>query len=191
MKSPSEDRDRRAWSPVTRHGEPFPACVPPPTTPETPSQLRIMKVYPQKVTDPTSAWIRETRLPSASAFAREGCEAALLSLRQSLIRRFRRDETTVAAKHASQHVAEENRLLKSFVSLSEQIDYSSPSGQQMLTMLVGLSQFYSDNLSLETKKGKAERKAQGLYNGLLPFGLKKNSLGLPIPDPETYPGLLL
>src|SRR5215213_10601678 len=79
-----------------------------------------------------------------------------------------------------------------FVSLSEHIDYSSPSGQLMLTMLVGLSQFYSDNLSLETQKGKAERKAQGLYNGLVPFGLKKHAdSGLPVPDPETYPGLLL
>jgi hypothetical protein len=78
-----------------------------------------------------------------------------------------------------------------FVSLSEQMDYSSPAGQLMLTMLVGLSQFYSDNLSQETKKGKAERKAQGLYNGLLPFGLKTNSDGTPVPDPEMYPGLLL
>src|SRR5215203_5364048 len=78
-----------------------------------------------------------------------------------------------------------------FVSLSEQMDYSSPAGQLMLTMLVGLSQFYSDNLAFETKKGKAERKAQGLYNGLLPFGLKKNEDGIPIPDPETFPGMLL
>jgi DNA invertase Pin-like site-specific DNA recombinase len=79
-----------------------------------------------------------------------------------------------------------------FVSLTEHIDHSSPSGQLMLTMLVGLSQFYSDNLSLETKKGKAERKAQGLYNGLVPFGLKRHAdSGLPVPDPETYPGLLL
>lgn len=60
----------------------------------------------------------------------------------------------------------------------------------MLTML-GLSQFYSDNLSLETKKGKVERKAQGLYNGVLPFGLNKHvDDGLPVPDPETYPGLI-
>ena len=78
-----------------------------------------------------------------------------------------------------------------FVSLSEQMDYSSPAGQLMLTMLVGLGQFYSDNLAFETKKGKAERKRQGLYNGLLPFGLKRGEDGLPVPDPETYPGLLL
>ena len=78
-----------------------------------------------------------------------------------------------------------------FVSLSEQMDYSTPQGQLMLTMLVGMGQFYSDNLSAETKKGKAERKRQGLYNGVLPFGAKKNSNGIPVPDPETYPGLLL
>jgi site-specific DNA recombinase len=78
-----------------------------------------------------------------------------------------------------------------FVSLSEQMDYTSPAGQLMLTMLVGLSQFYSDNLAFETKKGKAERKAQGLYNGLLPFGLKKGPEQIPVPDPATYPGLLL
>ena len=78
-----------------------------------------------------------------------------------------------------------------FVSLAEQMDYSSPAGQLMLTMLVGLAQFYSDNLAFETRKGKAERKAQGLYNGLLPFGLKRGPDGLPVPDPETYPGLLL
>jgi site-specific DNA recombinase len=49
-------------------------------------------------------------------------------------------------------------------------------------MLVGLAQFYSDNLSGETKKGKRERKAQGLYNGLLPFGVSKGPDGLPVLD---------
>ena len=54
-----------------------------------------------------------------------------------------------------------------FVSIAENLDYSTPAGQLMLTMLVGLSQFYSDNLSAETKKGKAERKRQGLYLSLI------------------------
>ena len=54
-----------------------------------------------------------------------------------------------------------------------------------LTMLAGFAQFYSDNLSWETRKGKQERKAQGLHNGLLPFGVKKNSQGIPVPDPDT------
>jgi hypothetical protein len=54
-----------------------------------------------------------------------------------------------------------------------------------------LAQFYSDNLSSETKKGKHERKRQGLYNGLLPFGAKKGDDGIPVADPVNYPGLLL
>src|SRR5690349_17739870 len=76
-----------------------------------------------------------------------------------------------------------------FVSLAENLDYSSPAGQLMLTMLVGMAQFYSDNLSFETKKGKAERKAQGLYNGLLPFGVSKGPDGLARPDttPQPHP----
>ncbi len=43
-----------------------------------------------------------------------------------------------------------------------------------------MAQFYSDNLSAETKKGKAERKRQGLYNGLLPFGVTTNEAGIPV-----------
>jgi site-specific DNA recombinase len=78
-----------------------------------------------------------------------------------------------------------------FVSISEQMDFTSPIGKVILATLGAFAQYYSDNLSTETKKGKQERKAQGLYNGLLPFGLKKNSAGIAVPDPETYPGLLL
>jgi site-specific DNA recombinase len=69
-----------------------------------------------------------------------------------------------------------------FVSVSENLDYSTPAGQLMLTMLVGMAQFYSDNLAFETKKGKAERKAQGLPNGLLPFGVTKGEDGIPALD---------
>jgi hypothetical protein len=57
-------------------------------------------------------------------------------------------------------------------------------------MLGAMAQFYSDNLSHETKKGWAERKAQGLYCGLLPFGAIKGVDGLPVPDSDTYPGLV-
>ena len=76
-----------------------------------------------------------------------------------------------------------------FVSIENQIDYSTPAGKFMLVMQGGLAELYSDNLSLEVKKGKQERKAQGLYNGLLPFGVMKGEDGVPVPDPTTYPGL--
>ena len=71
-----------------------------------------------------------------------------------------------------------------FVSISEQMDFTTPIGKVVLATLAAFAQYYSDNLSLETKKGKAERKAQGLYNGLLPFGVKRNSAG----HSRTRPG---
>ena len=73
-----------------------------------------------------------------------------------------------------------------FVSIAENMDYSTPAGQLMLTMLVGMAQFYSDNLSWETKKGKGERKARGLYNGLLPFGTTKGRDGVPTLDTVVW-----
>jgi site-specific DNA recombinase len=78
-----------------------------------------------------------------------------------------------------------------FVSVSEQMDFTTPMGKMFPAMLGALAQYYSDNLGHETKKGKHERKRQGLFNGVVPFGLKKGPDGLPVPDPETYPGLLL
>ncbi len=76
-----------------------------------------------------------------------------------------------------------------FVSIENQIDYSTSMGKLMLVMQGGLAEFYSDNLSQEVKKGLGERKAQGLYCGSLPFGAMKGEDGVPVPDPATFPGL--
>jgi site-specific DNA recombinase len=78
-----------------------------------------------------------------------------------------------------------------FVSIENQIDYSTPTGKFMLVMQGGLAELYSDNLSQETKKGWAERKAQGLYCGLLPFGAMKGENGVPVPHPDTHSGLVM
>ncbi|MBA7694451.1 hypothetical protein ES703_103061 [subsurface metagenome] len=69
-----------------------------------------------------------------------------------------------------------------FLSINEQMDFSTPWGKLALTFLGGMAQFYSDNLSQETKKGWHERRAQGLYCGLLPFGAMKSEDGVPVPD---------
>ena len=69
-----------------------------------------------------------------------------------------------------------------FVSIVEQMDFSTPWGKFTLSMLGGLAELYSDNLSQETKKGWHERRAQGLYCGLLPFGAMKGEDGVPVPD---------
>jgi site-specific DNA recombinase len=78
-----------------------------------------------------------------------------------------------------------------FVSVTENVDYTTAQGRVFLGMLALFAQFYSDNLGQEVKKGKQERKAQGLYNGLLPFGYTKDTDGLPVPDPETSEGVHL
>ena len=78
-----------------------------------------------------------------------------------------------------------------FVSIQNEMDYSTPIGKLMLVMHSGLAEWYSDNLGEETKKGMAERKRQGLYCGPLPFGVMKGEDGVPIPDPTTHPGLAL
>ena len=78
-----------------------------------------------------------------------------------------------------------------FVSIQNEMDYTTPEGKLMLIMQGGLAEYYSDNLSAETKKGMAERKAQGLHLGSLPFGATSSSEGLAVPDPSNYPGLTL
>src|SRR5207248_311203 len=55
-------------------------------------------------------------------------------------------------------------------SATERLDYATPQGKLFMTLMGGIAQWYSDNLAKETKKGKDERREQGLYNGLLPFG---------------------
>lgn len=79
----------------------------------------------------------------------------------------------------------------SFVSISEQMDFTNPMGKVQLALLGAFAQYYSDNLSQETKKGWAERRAQGYYCGLLPFGVMKGEDGIPVPNPNTYPGLIM
>jgi hypothetical protein len=61
----------------------------------------------------------------------------------------------------------------------------------VMGMLASLTQFYSDDLTQETKQGKGERNAQGLYNRSLPFGMMKGPNGVPVPDPATIDGLRL
>jgi site-specific DNA recombinase len=50
----------------------------------------------------------------------------------------------------------------SFVSISENMDFSTPIGCVTLATLAAFAEYYSRNLSNETRKGKAERKAYGM-----------------------------
>jgi site-specific DNA recombinase len=58
----------------------------------------------------------------------------------------------------------------SFVSVQEHLDFTTPWGKLMLTVLGTLAEIYIDNLRQEVKKGKRQRARQGLWLGAIPFG---------------------
>ncbi len=57
-----------------------------------------------------------------------------------------------------------------FASVQERLDFTSPWGKLMLTVLGILAEIYLDNLRQETIKGKKQRARMGLWNGLPPYG---------------------
>lgn len=57
-----------------------------------------------------------------------------------------------------------------FVSITENLDFSTPWGKLILAVLGTLAEIYIDKLRDETKKGKLARAHKGLWNGSIPFG---------------------
>ena len=58
----------------------------------------------------------------------------------------------------------------SFASVQEKLDFTTPWGKLMLTVLGTLAEIYLDNLRQETRKGKHQRAREGLWNGNISFG---------------------
>jgi len=57
-----------------------------------------------------------------------------------------------------------------FVSITENLDFTTPWGKLVLAVLGTLAEIYIDKLREETKKGKQARARKGLWNGSIPFG---------------------
>lgn len=57
-----------------------------------------------------------------------------------------------------------------FVSVSEQIDFTTPIGRVILATLAAFAEYYSRNLSTEVKKGIVEKREQGQHVGGIPWG---------------------
>jgi hypothetical protein len=57
-----------------------------------------------------------------------------------------------------------------FVSVKENLDFSTPWGKLALTVLGMLAEIYIDNLREETSKGLRARARKGLWNGSIPVG---------------------
>jgi site-specific DNA recombinase len=82
------------------------------------------------------------------------------------------------------------------VSATEQFDFSTPMGRLLLTMLAAFAQWYLDNLSHETAKGKLARAEAGMWNGEIPFGYtvqyrKDGGDGQARPDEQEAQGVQL
>ena len=60
-----------------------------------------------------------------------------------------------------------------FVSITENIDYSTPEGRLFIAMIGAFAQYFSDSLSKHTAKGLKERAFNGLPNGEPPFGCRR------------------
>ena len=57
-----------------------------------------------------------------------------------------------------------------FASVAEDIDFTTPAGKLMLTMIGGVSEFFSDQLGVHVSKARGECARQGLSSGPVPFG---------------------
>jgi site-specific DNA recombinase len=84
------------------------------------------------------------------------------------------------------------RTLKSYgvelISVDQNFDLDSPSGKLNFNVTSMMAEFYSDNLSQETKKGKYQLAVKGYHNGMFPWGYEKTidgekqRVGKPIPQ---------
>src|SRR5512141_2839330 len=57
-----------------------------------------------------------------------------------------------------------------FKAVQQPFDLRTPEGKLLFHLVSSLGEFYSDNLSKETNKGKLERSTQGFHNGAVPWG---------------------
>ena len=57
-----------------------------------------------------------------------------------------------------------------FASVQERMDFTTPWGKLMLSVLGTLAEIYIDNLRQEVRKGKLQRARQGLWIGAIPYG---------------------
>lgn len=57
-----------------------------------------------------------------------------------------------------------------YVSIVENVDYTTPHGKLTTQLLGGMAEFFSDMLAVHTKKGIDERARQGRHLGSIPFG---------------------
>jgi DNA invertase Pin-like site-specific DNA recombinase len=75
-----------------------------------------------------------------------------------------------------------------FVSVSENLDFTTPFGRAMLGVLAIFAQLYSDQLSQRVTRALEIKRARGLHVGGIPFGAARVD-GALLVDPDRAPAL--
>jgi len=116
----------------------------------------------------------------------------LIALRAAVVR----GEVQAVIVHKLDRLARDLRLMldiideigkqkAAFVSVMEQLDFSTPMGWAMFQVHGVFAELYSRNLSVETSKGKREKAQQGGWVGPLPIGYMKDEQGELIPSADA------
>lgn len=64
-----------------------------------------------------------------------------------------------------------------FASVTENFDFTTPAGKMTLTLIGGVSEFFSDQLAVHVVKGQRQRVESGLPQGRPPFGYRVDEPG--------------
>ncbi|GMU39445.1 MAG: recombinase [Chloroflexota bacterium] len=64
-----------------------------------------------------------------------------------------------------------------FASVTENFDFTTPAGKMTLTLIGGVSEFFSDQLAVHVVKGQRQRVESGLHQGRPPFGYRVDDPG--------------
>ncbi len=143
--------------------------------------VEVIRVY----SDPATSAYRKKYRPGINAM-REGARRREFDVLyvHKVDRLARRLEWSLEIVHELQS------LDISFKAVEQPFDLSTPEGKLLFHLVSSLGEFYSDNLSKETNKGKLERSTQGYHNGAVPWGYISQLRGnrkVGVPDPEKAP----
>jgi len=132
--------------------------------------------------------------PATSAYSqkhRPGIEAMLTDAKRGLFKYVYVHKLDRLARRLEWAIEIVKKLQSADVTLrsvEQKFDLDTPDGKLMFVLLGSLGEFYSDNLSQETGKGKHERAFQGYHNNQVPWGYKSELVGIKkqaVPDPNT------
>ncbi len=76
-----------------------------------------------------------------------------------------------------------------FATVSQKFDFTTPEGRLSFNIFAAFAEYYIDNLSHETSKGKFQRVREGRHNNSVPYGytsiLDATGKRLAVPDPAA------